>query len=55
VLSLQKYEFVGQIEYKIILIDGELLAEYMIEHNVGVFTTQTYHVKNLDSDYFEDN
>jgi len=49
------YEFVGQIEYKIILIDGELLAEYMIEHNVGVFTTQTYHVKNLDSDYFEDN
>ena len=49
------YEFVKNLEYKIILIDGELLAEYMIEHNVGVSTTQTYFVKNIDSDYFEEN
>lgn len=49
------YEFVGQVEYKIILIDGERLANLMIEHNVGLSTVSTYHVKTIDSDYFEEN
>jgi len=49
------YEFVGQVEYKIILIDGEHLGDLMIEHGVGVSTVNTYHVKTIDSDYFEDN
>jgi len=47
------YEFVQQVEYKIILIDGERLANLMIEHNVGLSTVSTYHVKTIDSDYFE--
>ena len=37
---------------KIVLIDGEQLADYMIEHNVGVSTTKTYEIKRVDSDYF---
>lgn len=45
--------FVERIERKIVLIDGTQLAEPMIEHNVGVATTQTYTLKRLDSDYFE--
>ncbi len=49
------YEFVGQVEYKIILIDGERLANLMIDHNVGLSTVNTYHVKTIDSDYFEEN
>ncbi|MBU0944843.1 MAG: restriction endonuclease [Proteobacteria bacterium] len=49
------YEFVGQVEYKIILIDGERLANLMIEHSVGLSTVSTYHVKSIDSDYFEEN
>lgn len=49
------YEFVGQVEYKIILIDGERLATLMIEHNVGLSTLSTYHVKTIDLDYFEEN
>ncbi len=49
------YEFVGQVEYKIILIDGERLADLMIEHSVGLSTVNTYHVKTIDSDYFEEN
>ena len=49
------YEFVGQVEYKIILIDGERLANLMIEHSVGLSTINTYHVKTVDSDYFEEN
>ena len=49
------YEFVGQVEYKIILIDGERLADLMIENSVGLSTINTYNVKAIDSDYFEEN
>ncbi len=48
------YEFVGKVEYKIILIDGERLAELMIENNVGLSTINTYEIKTIDSDYFEE-
>lgn len=48
------YEFVKQVEYKIILIDGERLANFMIEYNIGLSTANTYHVKTIDSDYFEE-
>ena len=47
------YEFVSQVEYKIILIDGQRLAELMIENNVGISTLNNYEVKVIDSDYFE--
>lgn len=46
-------EFVGQIEPKIILIDGQRLGELLIEHGVGVSTQRIYKVKKIDSDYFE--
>lgn len=49
----------GAIEYAtnqanltIILIDGEKLADLMIEYNVGTFTSHTYEIKRIDSDYF---
>jgi len=48
------YEFVSQVEYKIILIDGEHLANLMIDNNVGLSTTNTYTIKAIDSDYFEE-
>lgn len=48
------YEFVGKVEYKIILIDGERLAELMIENNVGLTTINTYEIKMIDSDYFDE-
>lgn len=48
------YEFVGQVEYKIILIDGERIANLMIDHSIGLSTVNTYHVKIIDSDYFEE-
>ncbi len=48
------YKFVTQVEYKIILIDGEHLAELMIENNVGLSVISTYQVKTIDSDYFEE-
>lgn len=44
--------FVNTIGYKVILIDGEMLAQLMIEHGVGVSTIQSYDVKKIDTDYF---
>ncbi len=49
------YEFVKQVEYKIILIDGQKLADLMIENNVGLTITNAYFIKAIDLDYFEDN
>lgn len=46
----------GAIDYaknqSIILIDGDKLADLMIEYNVGTFTSHTYEIKRIDSDYF---
>lgn len=47
-------EYVNSIDSKIVLIDGQQLAEYMIDHNVGVSTVKTYELKRVDSDYFEE-
>ncbi len=47
-------EYVASLSTRIVLINGERLAEMMIDHNVGVSTEQTYAIKKLDSDYFED-
>ena len=38
--------------YKIVLIDGERLAELMIEHDLGVSVAATYQLKRIDSDFF---
>lgn len=48
-------EFAANIDNKIILIDGQQLAGYMIDFGVGVATDAVYEVKRLDSDYFTDN
>lgn len=47
-------EYVSKIENKIILIDGEHLAQLMIEHNIGVSTTAKYEIKKIDTDYFSE-
>ena len=38
----------------IILIDGQHLAELMIEHDFGVSTEYTYRIKRIDMDVFEE-
>jgi restriction system protein len=40
------------LQQRIVLIDGERLAELMIEHDLGVSTAAIYRVKRVDSDYF---
>src|ERR1700675_3377819 len=39
---------------KVILIDGAHVAQLMFEYGVGVSTEDTYVVKRIDSDFFED-
>jgi restriction system protein len=36
----------------IVLIDGNLLANLMIDHKVGVSTMAAYELKRVDTDYF---
>lgn len=45
-------EYVKRIDSKIVLIDGNQLAQLMIDHGVGVATVTTYELKRVDSDYF---
>lgn len=47
-------DYARGIPTRIVLIDGQRLAEMMIDHGVGVSVEATYTVKRLDSDYFED-
>lgn len=38
----------------IVLVDGQTLAKLMIEYDLGVSTTASYHLKALDTDFFYD-
>lgn len=42
------------MDTKIVLIHGETLAFYMMEYNLGVSFQNTYEIKKIDSDYFEE-
>ena len=48
-------EFAERSSKRVILINGSELARYMINHNVGVSTVETYEIKRVDSDYFAEN
>jgi len=45
-------EYVERIEKKIVLVDGERLAQLMIDHDIGVADIATYRIKRVDLDYF---
>jgi restriction system protein len=46
-------EYAKDVHQKVILIDGERLADLMIEHNIGVSPFHSYEIKHIDSDYFD--
>jgi restriction system protein len=45
-------QYVSAIDSKIVLIDGNTLAQLMIDFQVGVATVGMYELKRVDSDYF---
>jgi restriction system protein len=52
--SQQARDFAEKIESKVVLIDGESLANLMIDHDVGTTLVSSYEVKRVDSDYFDE-
>ena len=52
--SQDAVNYAKSIQTKIILIDGEKLAELMIENNVGVYTKAKYEIKKIDEDFFDE-
>ncbi len=47
-------DYVTRIEKKIVLIDGDELAKLMIDFGIGVAADAVYEIKQLDTDYFEE-
>jgi restriction system protein len=47
-------EYAKNLPQRVILIDGQRLAELMIEHNIGVSRAYAYEIKRIDTDYFEE-
>ena len=44
----------GKTDKKISLIDGQMLAELMMDHDLGIAPGKTFQLKKVDSDFFED-
>jgi len=45
-------DYVSKVDSKVVLIDGDQLAELMIDFHIGVSPLITYEIQRLDSDYF---
>lgn len=50
--SKQAREYVKNLQQRVILIDGDRLAELMIEFGIGVRVSRVVQVKRLDEDFF---
>jgi len=44
--------FVKTIHHKVVLIDGETLAQYMVDYDLGVTKEISYDIKRIDNDFF---
>ena len=52
--SRQAVEFVDRLPQRVILIDGQSLADLMIEYNVGVRINRALEFKRLDEGFFSE-
>ena len=53
--SADAQDYVNRIESKkVVLIDGETLPDLMIDYNIGVSVAETYLVKKVDLDFFNE-
>lgn len=52
--SVGAREYTRMIDKRIVLIDGQRLAELMIDYGVGVTDERAYVLKKVDTDYFEE-
>lgn len=47
-------DYASQVNHRVVLIDGAMLAELMMDFDLGVSVKEVYTVKRLDTDYFEE-
>lgn len=47
-------DYIKNVPHKVILIDGEQLAQLMIDNDIGVSKVASYDIKKINSDYFID-
>ncbi|MBU3742263.1 MAG: restriction endonuclease [Candidatus Kapabacteria bacterium] len=52
--SANALSYVRNISKQVVLVDGQRLADLMIEFNVGVAPSKSIIIKKLDTDYFEE-
>jgi restriction system protein len=46
--------YAQRVPARVVLIDGRMLAELMVKHNIGVQDQETYVIKRIDEDFFEE-
>lgn len=47
-------EYIPKNDTKIVLVNGQMLANLMITYNVGVYVDTKYEIKKIDNDYFDE-
>ncbi len=52
--SRDAQDYAKSIEVRVVLIDGATLAHLMFEYGIGTSTINTYAVKRIDSDFFNE-
>lgn len=45
-------DYLNRVQQRVVLINGQRLAQLMIQHGVGVRTRTSYIVQNIDDEYF---
>jgi restriction system protein len=52
--STEARTYADRVNARVVLIDGPELAQLMVEHNCGVKIEETFVLKQVDEDFFED-
>lgn len=52
--SKDALDYTPKNETKIVLVDGEQLAQYMVDFDLAVSTVSAYQIKKIDLDYFDE-
>ena len=53
--TAEAIEYADRVAARVVLIDGAALSTLMVRHNIGVQDQQTYVIKRVDEDFFEEN
>ncbi len=52
--SKEARDYILRVQHRVVLINGQQLANLMIEHNVGVNVTNSFVLKSIDEAFFSD-